>query len=61
VAIRKSPPSDEGRIRDERFRIHLYIWINVAGTTSYFFNVDHREHIERLCGYLGIDPASIVR
>ena len=52
----------EGRIRDKKRRIHLFIWIDdLNGEQNDFriYNLDSPEHLDRLCDYFGSDPASI--
>lgn len=49
----------EGRIRDEKDRIHLYLWFDRFKANRMFFNFNDRRHFDRLCGYLGIDPAVV--
>ncbi len=52
----------EGRIRDKKRRIHLYIWIDVFNGEPNDFrlhNLDSPEYLDRLCDYFGSDPASI--
>jgi hypothetical protein len=60
AAIRMFESSSGGRIREEKHRIHLYLWFDV-GTLEPFklWTISHAEHHSALCGYLGIDPASI--
>ncbi len=52
-----------GRIREEKFRIHLYIWIDKSEdefkNESYHFNMLAKEHLSNLCSYFSIDPDSI--
>ena len=50
----------DGRIREEKGRIHLYLWFN-AGTTepSMLFAQSIADHHVTLCRYFGIDPANI--
>lgn len=50
----------DGRIREEKYRIHLYLWFD-AGKPEPFkiWTQSHSEHHAALCGYLGINPASI--
>ena len=50
----------DGRIRKEKYRIHLYLWFD-AGKPEPFkvWTRSHLGHHSALCGYLGIDPASI--
>lgn len=50
----------DGRILIEKYRIHLYLWFD-AGKPEPFkvWTQSHTEHHAALCGYLGVDPASI--
>ena len=50
----------DGRIREEKHCIHLYLWFD-AGKPEPFkvWTQSHAEHHAALCGYFGIDPASI--
>ncbi len=52
----------DGRIRKEKYRIHLYLWFD-AGKPEPFkvWTQSHAEHHAALCRYLGVDPASIKR
>lgn len=49
----------EGRIRSEKFRVHLYIWLDEFWGNFYLFNNYAVDHLGRLCEYFGIDRASI--
>jgi hypothetical protein len=45
----------EGRIKYEKARANLYIWITEKGETYYLFNKDNK-HYSDLCAYFGKDP-----
>lgn len=49
----------EGRIKKEKFRIHLYIWKDEFKGVSYLFNTFAKEHFNNLCGHFGVYPESI--
>lgn len=49
----------EGRIRDERWRIHLYIWLDDFKDDHKFFNMNATSHKEKLCEYFTVDPDTI--
>jgi len=50
----------EGRIRQEKERIHLYLWIDVdEPEPRKFWMQSHEAHHLALCAYLGIDAAQI--
>ena len=52
----------EGRIREEKLRVHLCIWIdrmNGFQLRGYFPNVLAKKHLNSLCNYFGIDRTSI--
>ena len=49
----------EGRIHDEKWRVHLYLWVDCFGADQIFFNTVDRRHLDRLAAYLAIDPKSI--
>ncbi len=51
----------EGRIRDEKSRINLYIWIEDDGKPYFFFPDINREHERKLCRWFGKDPDAIRR
>ena len=48
-----------GRIKDEKNLIHLYLWFDSFKANKFLFNFADTRHLERLCGYFGIDPESI--
>lgn len=48
-----------GRIKDEKNRIHLYLWLDVFNNHSFLFNLADTRHIEKLCNYMNINPKSI--
>jgi hypothetical protein len=49
----------EGRIKEEKFRIHLYIWIDEFKGNRYLFNTFTRKHLDNLCNYFGINSNAI--
>lgn len=52
----------EGRIREEKRRIHLYLWFDGGKADPFmFFPEVHTEHHAALCRYFGIDAARIKR
>jgi hypothetical protein len=52
----------EGRIRQEKLRIHLYLWFDNSKADPFmFFPEVHTEHHAALCRYFGIDAARIKR
>lgn len=53
----------EGRIRDEKLRMHLYLWFNEwkAGDPQKFFPEVHPEHHVALCGHFGVNPTAMKR
>lgn len=48
-----------GRIKEERNRIHLYLWFDSFKANKFLFNFSDTRHLERLCKYLNIDSNSI--
>jgi hypothetical protein len=44
----------EGRIRGEKYRIHLYMWLDSFKINKKLFNVVDKRHLSTLCGYLGV-------
>jgi hypothetical protein len=48
----------EGRIREEKKRIHLYLWFDGASDPKKFWMQSNSDHAA-LCRYLGIDPSLI--
>ena len=53
----------EGRIREAKLRVHLYLWFNdwKAGDPQKFFPEVHPAHHAALCQHFSIDPAAIKR
>ena len=53
----------EGRIREEKLRVHLYLWFNdwKPGPPQMFFPEAHAGHHAALCRYLNVDSAAIKR
>lgn len=51
----------EGRIKKEKFKIHLYIWLDdfEDNGESYFFNIVNKKHLKNLCSCFDIQPESI--
>ncbi|MBI5194085.1 MAG: hypothetical protein HZA08_11690 [Nitrospirae bacterium] len=50
----------EGRIREEKLRVNLYIWIEGDGRQHFFFPDINREHERNICKWFGKDPDSIL-
>ncbi len=53
----------EGRIREEKLRVHLYLWFNERkeGKPQMFFPEIHPSHHLTLCRHFGKDPSTIKR
>ena len=53
----------EGRIREEKLRVHLYLWFNEwkPGKPQMFFPEVHAAHHAALCRYFRVDPAELKR
>jgi hypothetical protein len=52
----------EGRIREEKRRIHLYLWFDEGEPDTFmFFSETHPDHHATLCRYFDIDQARIKR
>ena len=49
----------EGRIRDEKKRIHLYLWYDSFKANKILFNPSDIRHWSRLCNYFNVDPDQI--
>lgn len=52
----------EGRIKQEKLRIHLFVWIDVfEDEPNYFFlyNLNSKEYLDPLCSYFGHEPHAI--
>jgi hypothetical protein len=53
----------EGRIREEKLRVHLYLWFNnwKPGNPRKFFPEVHAAHHAGLCRHLSVEPDDIKR
>jgi len=53
----------EGRIREAKLRVHLYLWFNEwkAGEPQQFFPEVHPEHHAALCSHFGVNAARLKR
>lgn len=49
----------EGRIKEEKSRIHLYVWLDNYKANRLYFNLGLRHHLVKLCSYFGVEPESI--
>jgi len=51
----------EGRIKEEKFKIHLYIWLDDFKDNGgfYLFNTADKKHLENLCSLFGKQLESI--
>jgi hypothetical protein len=49
----------EGRIKGEKNRIHLFIWVKEDKAPNYLFNEDNKIYVEKLCSYFDINPRDI--
>jgi len=49
----------EGRIKEEKLRIHLFIWLDDYRPKKILFNPTHKMHHHALCKCFSIDPNSI--
>jgi len=50
----------EGRIQNEKTRIHLYIWLNLNKQKPHlFFNMINDKHLNNLCSIFNINPADL--
>lgn len=49
----------EGRIKDEKSRIHAYIWLDDFRPTRVLFSRTHAEHHTSLCNLLGFDDKEL--
>lgn len=49
----------EGRIKDEKTRIHLFLWLDDFKPERLLFSQTHVEFHKRLCGWFGVDPNDI--
>lgn len=53
----------EGRIREAKLRVHLYLWFKEwkDGDPQKFFPEVHASHHESLCCHFGVNPAELKR
>ena len=53
----------EGRIREEKLRVHLYLWFNEwkPGKPQMFFPEVHAFHHANLCQHFNVSPAAVKR
>ncbi len=53
----------EGRVREEKLRVHLYLWFNEwkPGKPQMYFPEIHPIHHAALCRHFGVDPAAMKR
>ena len=49
----------EGRIRDEKKRIHLFVWVDSIESKGFLFSDINKNHYHKLCSLFGKDPDSI--
>jgi hypothetical protein len=49
----------EGRIKDEKSRIHAYIWLDDFRPTRVLFSRTHAGHHSTLCKLLGFDDEDL--
>ncbi|MEW6359801.1 MAG: hypothetical protein AB1696_25915 [Planctomycetota bacterium] len=49
----------EGRIKDEKGRIHLFIWLDDFKPDQWLFSQTNERHHMNLCSWFGINPDSI--
>lgn len=49
----------EGRIKDEKARIHLFLWLDDFKPERLLFSQTHLGFHKNLCAWLGIDPGTI--
>jgi len=51
----------EGRIKDEKARIHLFLWLDDFKPERLLFSQTHSEFHKQLCGYFGVDSDAITQ
>ena len=53
----------KGRIREEKLRVHLYLWFDEREPSRprMFLSDFHAAHYSALCRYLDVDPARVKR
>lgn len=49
----------KGRIKEEKFKIDLYIWVDEFKREYFLFNLFEDKHLNNLCNYFGTDPKAI--
>jgi hypothetical protein len=49
----------EGRIKDEKARIHLFLWLDDFKPERFLFTQTHIEFHKQLCGWFRVDPNGI--
>lgn len=50
----------DGRIREEKYRIHLYLWFDQGKAGPFkIWPQSHAEHHAALCRHFGVDPTHI--
>src|SRR5262249_25915483 len=49
----------EGRIKEKKNQIHLFIWLDDHQADQLYFNLAAGDHLQRLCRHFGVDAASI--
>ena len=49
----------DGRIKKEKLKIHMFLWLNVPGNHHFMFTGVDTTHHNNLCKWLGKDPSSI--
>lgn len=49
----------EGRIKDEKARIHLFLWLDDFKPERLLFSQTHAGFHKQLCGWFGVDPNGI--
>ncbi len=60
--IRMFGNCSDGRIREEKHRIHLYVWFDAANPQPFkVWSKFSAEHHTALCTYFGVDPARIAQ
>jgi hypothetical protein len=50
----------EGRIRDEKQRVHLYAWVTPGVRENLLVNQTHDAHFRTICRLFGIDPSVVL-
>lgn len=60
--VRMFGTCSDGRIREEKRRIHLYLWFDPAKPEPFkVWSQSPAGHHAVLCGHFGVDPASIMQ